>query len=313
MNIVLACNNNFVPYAATVVVSILKNDKKVHFFILTDDMTSENEQLLLSMIRDMGGFLDVVRVDEKLFEDFPMPSNPHLKHIGISTYFRLFVELLLPNSIDKLIYLDCDIVVRKSLLPLYDTDISDYYLGAVYHSDDLSINNGAFKRLNIPVNQGYFNAGVLLINLRKWREDGIYNQCVKYLHDNKLKIVNHDQDVLNVVCGKQTKMLSFTWNCMNSFFMSVFLKKTDHISLIYKKDLEEIIRDPAVLHFASRPKPWEIICIHPYRKDFRNCLKITPYKIKYKTPTIKDVIDFLLKPNILGYARFRKIRRLHKD
>ena len=136
MNIVLACDNNFAPYAATVVASILRNDKKVHFFILTDDMTSENEHLLVSMTIDMGGFLDVVRVDGKLFADFPMPSNPSLKHIGISTYFRLFVELLLPKSVDKLIYLDCDIVVRKSLQPLYDTDISEYYLGAVYHSDD---------------------------------------------------------------------------------------------------------------------------------------------------------------------------------
>ena len=311
MNIVLVCDNNFAPYAATVVASILRNDKKVHFFILTDDMTSENEHLLVSMTKDMGGFLDVVRVDGKLFADFPMPSNPSLKHIGISTYFRLFVELLLPKSVDKLIYLDCDIVVRKSLQPLYDTDISEYYLGAVYHSDDLSINNGAFKRLDIPISQGYFNAGVLLINLRKWREDGIYNQCVNYLHSNKEKIVNHDQDVLNVVCGKKTKMLSFTWNCMNGFLMTSFLKKTDKISLIYTKDLEEIIRDPAVLHFAFRPKPWEIICIHPYRKDFRDCIKLTPYKkIRYKMPLIKDVINYLLKPNIMGYARYRRIKKL---
>ena len=92
--------------------------------------------------------------------------------------------------------------------------------------------------------------------------------------------------------------------------MTAYLKKTDKISQTYKKELEEIIRDPAVLHFAHRPKPWEIICIHPYRKDFRNCIKLTPYKkINYKIPTIKDIVYFLLKPNILGYARYRRIKK----
>lgn len=100
---------------------------------------------------------------------------------------------------EKLIYLDCDIIVRHSIAKLYDIDIEDYLLGAVYHNDKLSVNNGAFKRLHIPVEQGYFNAGVLLINLKKWREEHIYEKSIEFLRNNSESIVNHDQDVLNVV------------------------------------------------------------------------------------------------------------------
>ncbi len=310
MNIALACDNNFAPFAAEVIASVLRNDKNVSFFLLSDDLDKENSDKLTEMTRQMGGDLQIVYVDKDLFKDFPMPdAGDGVSHIRISTYFRLFLPLLLPGTIGKLIYLDCDIVVRHSLKPLFDEDITDYYLGAVYHTDDLSINNGAFARLDIPLQQSYFNAGVLLINLDEWRKDGIYEKCLNYLHSNADKIVNHDQDVLNVVCGRKTKLLSCTWNCINDFLLQVFMEKNDRITSIYKSNIDEIIKDPAVVHFAFRPKPWEIICIHPYKNDFIECLKKTPYgrNFKIKWPTLHEFIEFFLKPQILGYGRFKRL------
>ncbi len=308
MNIALACDNNFAPYAAEVIASVLRNDKNVSFFLLSDDLDKENSDILTNMTHQMGGNLQIVKVDEELFKDFPMPdAGDGVMHIKISTYFRLFLPLLLPSTVDKLIYLDCDIVVRNSLKPMFDEDITDYYLGAVYHTDDVGINNGSFARLNIPQKQGYFNAGVLLINLDKWRNDGIYEKCVEYLHSNADKIVNHDQDVLNVVCGGNTKLLPCTWNCTNGFFYQSFMRKDDRIARIYKENIDETISDPAVVHFAYRPKPWEITCVHPYRKDFIKCLKMTPYKkVNYKWPTLFELVEYLLKPQFFGYGRFRR-------
>jgi lipopolysaccharide biosynthesis glycosyltransferase len=260
------------------------------------------------MTRQMGGNLKIVYVDKGLFKDFPMPdAGEGVSHIKISTYFRLFLPLLLPSTVEKLIYLDCDIVVRHSLKPLFDEDITDYYLGAVYHTNDAPINNGSFVRLNIPQSQGYFNAGVLLINLEKWRQDGIYEKCMAFLHTDADKIVNHDQDVLNVVCGGNTKLLPCTWNCTNGFLYKSFMSKDDRIARIYKEHIDETISDPAVVHFAYRPKPWEIICVHPYRNDFIKCLKMTPYKkVNYKWPTLFELSEYFIKPQFLGYGRFRR-------
>ena len=308
MNIALACDNNFAPYAAEVMASVLRNDKNVNFFLLSDDLDKNNSDKLSEMTRQMGGNLKIVYVDKGLFKDFPMPdAGEGVSHIKISTYFRLFLPLLLPSTVEKLIYLDCDIVVRHSLKPLFDEDIIDYYLGAVYHTNDAPINNGSFVRLNIPQSQGYFNAGVLLINLEKWRQDGIYEKCMAFLHTDADKIVNHDQDVLNVVCGGNTKLLPCTWNCTNGFFYKSFMSKDDRIARIYKEHIDETISDPAVVHFAYRPKPWEIICVHPYRNDFIKCLKMTPYKkVNYKWPTLFELSEYFIKPQFLGYGRFRR-------
>lgn len=311
MNIVLACNNDFAPYAAEVIASVSNHDKGVSFFLLSDDLNSENEIKLLEMTRSMGNILYVIHVNSDLFKGFPMPQGDSIKHIGISTYFRLFVPILLPKDVDKIIYLDCDIVVRKSIRQLFETNIDAYYLGAVFHSDDLSINNGAFTRLKIPIEQGYFNAGVLLINLKKWREDNIYEKCINYLYDHADKILNHDQDVLNAVCGSKVKLLPCTWNCTNSFFYKSFMTKSDKISKIYQKEVDETITNPAIVHFSFRPKPWEIICVHPYRKDFLYFLALTPFKnTHFQKMTLHDIIEFILKPQFMGYGRYRKINKI---
>ena len=97
MNIALACDNNFAPYAAEVIASVLRNDKNVSFFLLSDDLDKENSDILTNMTHQMGGNLQIVKVDEELFKDFPMPdAGDGVMHIKISTYFRLFLPLLLP-------------------------------------------------------------------------------------------------------------------------------------------------------------------------------------------------------------------------
>ena len=309
MDIVLACDNNFAPYCATTIASVADHNIGTCFYLLTDNLSNENAVKLKSMTENMGSSLQIIYVDSGLFGDFPMPSSPGLSHISLATYFRLFIPLLLPLSVEKLIYLDCDIIVRHSIAKLYDIDIEDYLLGAVYHNDKLSVNNGAFKRLHIPVEQGYFNAGVLLINLKKWREEHIYEKSIEFLRNNSESIVNHDQDVLNVVCGKQTKMLSYTWNTMNYFFMENFRLSQDRVLKIYQKEEHTNVTDPVIIHFASRPKPWERLCIHPFVSEFDQYLRLTPYKrIKKKKNSVGEFWNLVIKPMILGYHRYTYIR-----
>lgn len=85
------------------------------------------------------------------------------------------------------------------------------------------------------------------------------------------------------------------------------MSKDDRIARIYKEHIDETISDPAVVHFAYRPKPWEMICVHPYRNDFIKCLKMTPYKkVNYKLPKFFEFVEFFIKPQFLGYGRFRR-------
>lgn len=309
MYIVLACDNNFAPYCATTIASIATNNSGVVFYLLTDNLNNSNAQLLESMTEQMGSRLNIVYVDKTMFADFPMPKQSGLSHISLATYFRLFTPILLPKEIDKIIYLDCDIIVRHNIQELYNTNINDFYIGAVYHNDELSVNNGAFKRLNIPPSQGYFNAGVLLINLKKWREDHIYDKCIEFLKKNRDNIVNHDQDVLNAVCGSKTKLLSYKWNTMNPFFMEHSKFSKDRIMVNYQKEDKSNITDPTIIHFAFRPKPWERICVHPFAYEFKKYLSLTPYKgTPPKSNSMKDLVQYVVKPILLGFGRYTFIK-----
>ena len=310
MNIILATDDNFAQFCATVIYSILRYDKSVNFYILTEGLTSKSSDLIRDVVNkyDNTSEVEIKKVDESVTCQFPMPKGDGIKHISIATYFRLFSTELLPN-VDKAIYLDCDIFVRGSWKDLWNTDINDYYIGAVYHPDLLSINNGAFKRLNIPVSQGYFNAGVLLMNLKKWRNENLYSKFLDFIKNNYANIVNHDQDVLNAVCGGQTLSLPCKWNMTNIYYYQKSMYRTDkrigeHAVQIEREGLEN---SSVIVHFAFRPKPWEFYSLHPFANEFRSCLKYVGKYNYYKNIRIKDLYNYFIKPQLMGYGRYKRL------
>jgi lipopolysaccharide biosynthesis glycosyltransferase len=227
-----------------------------------------------------------------------MPPLSQLSHISIATYYRLLIPELLPPTVDKVIYLDCDIVVRHSLDDLWNYPISGYGLGAVYQISNWSID--AIKRLGYPVSFGYFNAGVLLIDLKYWRENNISQQLFEYLDEKKEVIVYHDQDALNGLMYEKCCTLPCKWNMLNGFFKKNILTTSDidNGEIInnyndYKKQILIEKDDPTIIHFAFKPKPWEAGCTHPYKKEYYKYLQYTPWH-SFKAPMAITV--FLKNP-----------------
>ena len=259
------------------------------------------------LVKGKGSTLTVKVVDKDIIKSFPLPKGEGLSHISVATYFRLFSTELLPE-LDKAIYLDCDILVRGSLEDLWNIDMGDNYLAAVYHPNSLSINNGAFNRLGIPVSQGYFNAGVLLMNLKKWKEDGIYQKCLDFIRDNYACIRNHDQDVLNAVCGKRTLILPCKWNMQNNFYKVRFwYETTDPYNKRYQSELcdaTNVINESAIVHFAARPKPWEWYCSHPLRKEFLTELQSDGFKLNMCAWSNWSGLWGHLKGTLMGFGRY---------
>jgi len=216
--------------------------------------------------------LHYITVDSSIIAKFPMPNGKLLKHISAATYYRLLIPELLPSTVQKVIYLDCDIIVRKSLHELWDTDISNFALGAVHQIVDEIIHA---QRLSYPLKFGYFNAGVLLINVDYWRKHNIQNKLISYLINNYKTIIYHDQDALNAILFDKTLLLPCKWNMLNFFFMKAVFKAVGKINnqiiteyAEYKNMLIKDRVDPAVIHYVSKPKPWQQYCIHPYAKVY---------------------------------------------
>lgn len=304
MNIVLSSDNNFVQHCAVTITSILRNNSNVVFYLLTNGITQENELKLSTLTHELGGTIKIIKVPENLLEKLPMPKGV-ASHISVATYYRLFMANLLPDEIDKVIYLDCDIVVRRSLDELWDTDLSGYAAGAVFQYSDWSDKENSWDRLHIEREFGYFNAGVILINLKYWRDNGIQHLFMDFIENNYSSIRSHDQDVLNAVLSKKTLPLSYTWNLLPWLFDAY-----DSWTFPYERlltDIKEVIRNPHIVHFVNTPKPWKCGCTNPFRQEYYDNLALTPWRtFRVKFEFVPWVKNRLYHPAMVFLGRIKR-------
>jgi len=278
MNIVLASDNNFVQHCAVTMISVLNNNHGVHFYLLTEGLSEDNCSLLNDLVVNNGGRLDILIVTSDILKRVPMPQGIGFSHISVATYYRLFVASILPNTIDKIIYLDCDIVVRGDLSELDSLDMHGKPLAAVFQDDPLLLQGDEEVRLGIGRNQGYFNAGVLVINLSYWRNNNIERVLLDFIENNYSNIKFHDQDTLNAVLGPDTICLNCKWNMLSIFLSKALYAFTSERCVLYRQQIVDGAgKNPSVVHFVSRPKPWEWTCSHPYKRDYYYYLDKTPF------------------------------------
>lgn len=305
MNIILSTDDNFVQHCCVAMISILENNDDVSFYLFTAGLTQKNYDLITRLVEERKGVLHLCKIDDAVTMDFPMPKGAG-EHISIATYYRLFAGIVLPPDVDRVIYLDCDIVVRGSLKSLWQMDINNYALGAVYQGMNF-LTAEDFNRLGIPEEKGYFNAGVLLINLDYWRKRQVTERLFDFIKNNYHRIKQHDQDTLNAVLYDEVKPISYTWNYLPQFYL---VKKG--LSFPVHVDYSEKI-DPIVIHYVSVPKPWDYGCSNPYTKEYFKYLDLTPFKgwrpsfkwDKYSKQVLKPaLLNLLLKADFLRLRRF---------
>lgn len=305
MNIVVASDNNFVQHCAVTLLSLLKHNRDVCIFLLTEGLTEDNEQELTHLVESEGGRLHLCKVPGDIVQHFPM-SKLASGHISIATYYRLFVTRLLPETLDKVIYLDCDMVVRGSLEELWNTDLQDKALAAVYQPHWWADHNLAWERLYIPREFGYFNAGMLVMNLKFLREFGFQDKAIRYINDNFDRIISHDQDVLNSLLHKFAVGVSPRWNYLSGLLSG----RTDsNIS-------------PVIVHFVSVPKPWQYGCRNPYTHEYYEILRETKWADfkprfvwrQYWSFVIIPTLKAWLKPlDVFGFAERRHRNLVRKQ
>ena len=273
MNIVCSTDDNFVQHCCIMLTSVLKHNDNVVVYLLTEGLKDDNLKKIKEEIESKGGEFRLILVDGTIISQLPMPDINELSHISSATYYRLLITYLLPENIDKILYLDCDIIARKSLKELWEINIDNYALGAVSQIAKETVEEIA--RLGYPPKYGYFNAGVLLINLDYWRKHKISDRLLNYLVDNYDVIKYHDQDALNFVLHEERLVLPCKWNMMSVYFSKdIFLIKdvyngeviNNYIDYGYQLEIEMV--DPTVIHYVSKPKPWDSYSVHPFRKEY---------------------------------------------
>jgi lipopolysaccharide biosynthesis glycosyltransferase len=192
-------------------------------------------------------------------------------HISIDTYSRLLIEELVPR--DKILYLDADIVVKTCISKLWNYKFNNSLLLAVPHiSKESGFFGGsrgipAYKVLNIAPETRTFNAGVMLINLKLWRNNNISKKTLKYLKKYKEYVLWWDQDGLNVILQKRWRSIPTQWNVMANHFSTI---KSYEDSLISKREFDKCIKEPNIIHFAGPRKPWKNDYNGIFKDDFES-------------------------------------------
>ena len=189
-------------------------------------------------------------------------------HVGIATYFRVLVGALLPDSVERAIYLDADVIVERDLGDLWDLDLGRHPIAAAQDWIVLTVSapNGLanWRELGLDAGQKYFNAGVLLIDLARWRRERTESRILAHLETHRRIVRWWDQDGLNAVLGRDCLELDPRWNLniRNRSFPS-----PESLPL-RREEYEAIVASPWICHFATHVKPWHADCEHPHRERF---------------------------------------------
>ena len=264
----------------------------LHIFILEQDVSYENKSKILSLksIRDCE--ISFITIEPSIFCNFPEFEG---SYISKTAYFRFLVADLL-KDIDKILYLDCDVIVLSGIEELFMQNIADFYIGAVEDIGFYFDWTCSFKSFDT-----YANSGVLLINSKKWRQDNISQKLFETVEKYGDKLVYHDQTTINLVCKGKIKFFDLSYNLQ----VFVFYKISILLNHPLRKQLLEVIKEPKIIHYTNKTKPWNEYC--PLRKYYLEYEKLTPfakdYDFKYKLKIFKQFIFFLLK-NFYYILRF---------
>lgn len=290
MIISCATDNNFVQHCCIMLVSLLSNNKDVEIYIIADGLSTTNEEIIRMEIESQNGTVHFCKVTEDIAKEFPMSNLKRLNHISRATYFRLLLPEILPSHVSKVIYLDCDIIVNESIEELWNIDLTNNAIAAV---PEIGSGNNA-ERLGYPIEYGYFNAGVALMNLDYCRENKICNMFMEYIHKHRDILRYNDQDVLNGVLYDKCIHIMPMWNMTSIIYLPDLKCRGDARNgcvindyAAEKSNARKFKRNPPVLHYVSRPKPWQNGCTHPlYGLYFHYAKKTITYQHIQPQPVI---------------------------
>jgi len=288
--IVFASDDNYIPYLSTTIQSIIENssqNKYYIFFILHKGISTDFINLLIKQVTPFNQFLiEFINITDYIKKyDFFIS-----RHVTIETYFRLFIPELF-HKYEKIIYLDCDMIVCTDIAELYDINIDNYIIAAMHDIDVINWYYGSkFSKkvkgyrasLSILKNAcNYFCAGLCVFNIKLFLDTISHDKIIQVAKSNEWNW--HDQDVLNIIAENKVLLLSFHWGFYN----------TNHINYLPNLLLNEYIEaknNPKIIHFVK--KPW----------IFNRYINHFEYFWKYatRTPFINLIINKMRIENSLS-------------
>lgn len=273
MNILYASNDNYVPFLGISLYSLLKNSQQVDnisIYIFSNEISEENQRKLLYMVERFHrkiSFIDISDLENMI--GFSIDSSGY----NITTFARLFADELLPENIDKILYLDSDIIINHSIQELWETDVENNFIAAI---PEVYMPIDKKRHIGLEKEDIYYNAGVILINRNRWREENLKDLFLQYYRQMGGSLLYNDQDIINHCCKDRIVSVHPKYN----FEPNVFYFPYRYLRIINpfyfrgsKQEFLEMLKTPNIIHFLGDERPWVKGNKNPYSHIFYNYQK----------------------------------------
>ena len=277
MNIVYTLNDKFVPQVGAGIVSLCENNldsEYINFYLVSSGISKINKSRLEKLVKSYNRFVDIIELGEiEQYFDFEVDTNGWNPIV----LARLLLDKILPNNIDRIIYLDGDTIVRGSIKELWNFDLKGKTLGM---SIEPTIDKKRIEILNLGF-YPYFNAGVILIDLKRFKKIKAGQKIIEYYRKYDGKLFANDQDAINGSMKDEIQVISPKYNFYNIFtqypywFLKRIMKPKKYID---KRTFILAKKNPAIIHYLGEERPWRKWNTHKYKNDYFKYLNMTVWK-----------------------------------
>lgn len=215
-------------------------------YLMHSSIKDDELEDLDNYIEMHGSNLEVVFVGKELFQEAPT-----LLHYTKEMYYRLLACKVLPQDLDRILYLDPDTLIINPIRELYDLDVDGYLFAAAYH-DKITVKEINKLRFNAYDLEVYYNSGVLLMNLELQREKICEQEIFDFVEKNRKRLIMPDQDTLNALYSKEIKSVDEKLYNYDVRFYNYYRILSNGLW-----DMDHVIRNTVILHFCGKKKPWK--------------------------------------------------------
>lgn len=269
MNILVTLDSNYVTPLCTMLVSLIRSNPREAFdvYVAYAHLTEADFERIGKAVDGSGSRIIGIRVPDSLFEKAPV-----LKRITKATYYRLFASMYLPESLERVLYIDPDTLILRDISAFYHLPFGDNFYAGCTHMNAFT-NFVQTARLGMSPQSAYINAGVLLINLRALRAFFAPKDVFDFVEHHASTLFLADQDVLNALYGDRILPLDAkVYNCDERVYRRLQKKFGDAGAQAVVK------QETCILHYDGKYKPWkpnykgELIRFYPHASRYSSRL-----------------------------------------
>ncbi len=278
LHLVFCTDENYVAHLLTTLVSIGHNANssgRLRCWILSSGLSDESKMSLRRAAGRWGMAVEYLQINESMLSAAPAQRN------SLATYYRLLIPSVLPVEVTRCLYLDGDLVVESDVTALAESELGEHAVGGVL--------NPGFNRhesLGLLPTVPYFNAGVLVVDLVRWRAAQISERALEFIVRKPSVLKTWDQDALNAVIAGAWHPLDPRWNQQYSFWIKG--RREFHLT---RAEWRNVLYHPFIVHYSSKCKPWHFTNDHPLRSryhHYRQLAGLPPVRLYPKNA--KDII-----------------------